>query len=303
MDGQEQMAQQTNKRQAREHGGRPERTNNNRRGAERRFSDRDRQPNPKRQPRVERVDDNDQTEFVFGHHASVEALKGTTEINKVWLQSGLTDKIRNEVMTLAKKRGLIIQDAPKAKLDELTDGKNHQGVVLSIAAYSYATIDDLFANAASKEEAPFFLVLDSIEDPHNLGSILRTADAAGVHGIIIPKRRAVQLTSVVAKTSTGAIEHVPVARVTNLVQTVEQLKERGLWVFGTDMDGKDYRRWDAQGPTALIIGNEGKGISPLLKKTVDETLTIPMIGHVQSLNASVAASLLIYQGFSSRRPL
>ena len=303
MDGQEQMAQQTNKRQARERGGRPERTNNNRRGAERRFSDRDRQPNPKRQPRVERVDDNDQTEFVFGHHASVEALKGTTEINKVWLQSGLTDKIRNEVMTLAKKRGLIIQDAPKAKLDELTDGKNHQGVVLSIAAYSYATIDDLFANAASKEEAPFFLVLDSIEDPHNLGSILRTADAAGVHGIIIPKRRAVQLTSVVAKTSTGAIEHVPVARVTNLVQTVEQLKERGLWVFGTDMDGKDYRRWDAQGPTALIIGNEGKGISPLLKKTVDETLTIPMIGHVQSLNASVAASLLIYQGFSSRRPL
>ena len=303
MDGQEQMAQQTNKRQARERGGRPERANNNRRGAERRFSDRDRQPNPKRQPRVERVDDNDQTEFVFGHHASVEALKGTTEINKVWLQSGLTDKIRNEVMTLAKKRGLIIQDAPKAKLDELTDGKNHQGVVLSIAAYSYATIDDLFANAASKEEAPFFLVLDSIEDPHNLGSILRTADAAGVHGIIIPKRRAVQLTSVVAKTSTGAIEHVPVARVTNLVQTVEQLKERGLWVFGTDMDGKDYRRWDAQGPTALIIGNEGKGISPLLKKTVDETLTIPMIGHVQSLNASVAASLLIYQGFSSRRPL
>jgi len=297
------MAQQTNKRQSRERGGRPERSTNNRHGAERRFSDRDRQSNVKRQPREEHVDENAQTEFVFGHHASVEALKGTTEINKVWLQSGLADKIRNEVMTLAKKRGLIIQDAPKAKLDELTDGKNHQGVVLSIAAYSYASIDDLFANAASKEEAPFFLVLDSIEDPHNLGSILRTADAAGVHGIIIPKRRAVQLTSVVAKTSTGAIEHVPVARVTNLVQTVEQLKERGLWVFGTDMDGKDYRRWDAQGPTALIIGNEGKGISPLLKKTVDETLTIPMIGHVQSLNASVAASLLIYQGFSSRRPL
>ncbi|MBJ7649415.1 23S rRNA (guanosine(2251)-2'-O)-methyltransferase RlmB [Weissella confusa] len=244
-----------------------------------------------------------QTEFVFGHHASVEALKGETEINKVWLQTGLTDKIRNEVMTLSKKRGLVIQDAPKAKLDELTDGQNHQGVVLSIAAYAYATIDDLFAKAAEKDEAPFFLVLDSIEDPHNLGSILRTADAAGVHGIIIPKRRAVQLTSVVAKTSTGAIEHVPVARVTNLVQTVEQLKERGLWVFGTDMDGKDYRRWDAAGPTALIIGNEGKGISPLLKKTVDETLTIPMVGHVQSLNASVAASLLIYQAFNSRNPL
>jgi 23S rRNA (guanosine2251-2'-O)-methyltransferase len=245
----------------------------------------------------------DQVEFVFGHHASVEALKGTTEINKVWLQNGLADKARNEISGLAKKRGLIIQEAPKAKLDELTNGQNHQGVVLSIAAYAYATIEDLFAKAAQKDEAPFFLVLDSIEDPHNLGSIMRTADAAGVHGIIIPKRRAVQLTSVVAKTSTGAIEHVPVARVTNLVQTVEQLKERGVWVFGTDMNGKDYRRWDAKGATALIIGNEGKGISPLLKKSVDETLTIPMIGHVQSLNASVAASLLIYQGYNSRNPL
>ena len=193
------MAQQTNNRNGRDRGGRQERPTN-RRGADRRFNDRDRQPRQKREMRVEAeaVDDTAQTEFVFGHHASVEALKGETEINKVWLQSGLADKIRNEVMALAKKRGLIIQDAPKAKLDELTNGQNHQGVVLSIAAYAYATIDDLFAKAAEKSEAPFFLVLDSIEDPHNLGSILRTADAAGVHGIIIPKRRAVQLTSVVA---------------------------------------------------------------------------------------------------------
>ncbi|MBM7616748.1 23S rRNA (guanosine2251-2'-O)-methyltransferase [Weissella uvarum] len=242
-------------------------------------------------------------DFVFGLHAATEALKGDTQINKVWLQSGLQDKTRNELTTLAKKRGLIVQEAPKAKLDELTGGLNHQGVALSIAAYRYASIDDMFALAAERDEAPFILILDSIEDPHNLGSILRTADAAGVHGIIIPKRRAVQLTATVAKTSTGAIEHVPVARVTNLVQTVEKLKEAGLWVFGTDMAGTDYRRWDAQGPTALIIGNEGKGISPLLKKIVDETLSIPMVGHVQSLNASVAASLLIYQGFNSRHPL
>ena len=272
---------------------------NNKRQADRKPAKQRRQRNAK----LDNQQDDDQVEFVFGHHASVEALKGTTEINKVWLQNGLADKARNELSGLAKKRGLIIQDAPKAKLDELINGQNHQGVVLSIAAYAYASIDDLFAKAAEKDEAPFFLVLDSIEDPHNLGSIMRTADAAGVHGIIIPKRRAVQLTSVVAKTSTGAIEHVPVARVTNLVQTVEQLKERGVWVFGTDMNGKDYRRWDAQGATALIIGNEGKGISPLLKKSVDETLTIPMIGHVQSLNASVAASLLIYQGYNSRNPL
>lgn len=197
----------------------------------------------------------------------------------------------------------MIQQAPKAKLDELADGGNHQGMVLSVAAYDYATLDDLFAKAESQNEEPFFLILDEIEDPHNLGSILRTADAAGVHGVIIPKRRAVQLTGTVAKSSTGAIEHVPVCRVTNLVQTVKTLKERGVWVFGTDMDGQDYRSWDAKGSTALIIGNEGKGISPLLKKQVDGMLTIPMIGHVQSLNASVAASLLIYQGFSSRHPL
>ena len=184
------MAQQSNNRNKRERGGKPER-NNNRRGADRRFNDRDRQPRAER-PESDQEDIAAQTEFVFGHHASVEALKGETEINKVWLQTGLTDKIRNEVMTLAKKRGLVIQDAPKAKLDELTDGQNHQGVVLSIAAYAYATIDDLFAKAAEKDEAPFFLVLDSIEDPHNLGSILRTADAGAnirVKGFIIHNSR------------------------------------------------------------------------------------------------------------------
>lgn len=243
------------------------------------------------------------TEFVYGHHASVESLKSTQEINKVWLQTGLQDKIRNEITQLAKKKKLVIQQAPKSKLDELTDGGNHQGVVLSVAAFEYASIDDLFEQADKKGEAPFFVILDGIEDPHNLGSILRTADAAGVHGIIIPKRRAVQLTATVAKTSTGAIEHVPVARVTNLVNIVEELKNRNVWVFGTDMAGDDYRRWDANGAVALIIGNEGRGISPLLKKKVDGMVTIPMVGHVQSLNASVAASLLIYQGYNSRNPL
>ncbi|MGO2455005.1 23S rRNA (guanosine(2251)-2'-O)-methyltransferase RlmB, partial [Leuconostoc falkenbergense] len=176
-------------------------------------------------------------EFIYGHHASVEALKSKQEINKVWVQTGLQDKIRNEVLQLAKKRGLVVQQAPKSKLDELTDGGNHQGIVLSVAAFEYASVDDLFDQANQKNEAPFFLILDGIEDPHNLGSILRTADAAGVHGIIIPKRRAVQLTATVAKTSTGAIEHVPVARVTNLATVVESLKKRGVWIFGTDMSG------------------------------------------------------------------
>ena len=240
------------------------------------------------------------TDFIYGHHASVEALKAGQTINKVLLQSSLKGKHINEILQLAKKKQLVVQSVPKSKLDEISEGGTHQGVALSVAAFQYATLDDLFDRAQEKSETPFFIILDGIEDPHNLGSILRTADAAGVHGVIIPKRRAVQLTATVAKISTGAIEHVPVVRVTNLANTVTTLKERGLWIFGTDMAGEDYRHLDATGPTALVIGNEGKGISPLLKKKMDGMLTIPMIGHVQSLNASVAASLLIYQGFNSR---
>lgn len=239
-------------------------------------------------------------DFVIGRHPALAALKSKQAVNKVFIQSGLKADALKEISALAKKKDVIVNQVPKAKLDLLADGQNHQGVVLAVAAYEYASLDQLFEQAEKKGEDPFFIILDGIEDPHNLGSIMRTADAAGIHGIIIPKRRAVQLTATVAKTSTGAIEYVPVCRVTNLVQTVEELKKRGLWVFGTDMHGTDFRKWSAQGPTALVIGNEGKGIAPLLKKKCDEMLTIPMVGHVQSLNASVAASLLIYQGFTSR---
>ncbi|HJA73724.1 MAG TPA: 23S rRNA (guanosine(2251)-2'-O)-methyltransferase RlmB [Candidatus Limosilactobacillus faecipullorum] len=245
----------------------------------------------------------EQPEFIIGRHPAVAALKSDQEINKVFIQKDLRSDAIASIIKLARERRLVISTVPKTKLDQMTNNENHQGVALAVAAYKYATIDDLFARAAERDEAPFFLILDELADPHNLGSILRTADAAGVHGIIIPRRRSVGLTSVVAKTSTGAIEHVPVSRVTNLVQTAKELQDRGLWLFGTDMKGTDYRRWDAKGPVALVIGNEGKGISSLLKKTCDEMLTIPMIGHVQSLNASVAASLLIYQGFNSRHPL
>ena len=243
------------------------------------------------------------SEFIFGRHPAINALKSDQEINKVFIQDGLKNELIGEIIKLAKKRSLVIQMVPKSKLERLAPRENHQGVVLAVSAFKYASIDDLFAKAQEKDEQPFFLILDNINDPHNLGSIMRTADAVGAHGIIIPKRRSVGLTGVVAKTSTGAIEHVPVARVTNLVNTVKELKERGLWVFGTDMDGTDYRHFDAKGPVGIIIGNEGKGISPLLKKSVDEMLTIPMVGDIQSLNASVAASILIYQGFNSRHPL
>ena len=239
-------------------------------------------------------------DMVSGRHPAMAALTSGQTINKVFVQAGSNSDAIAEIVTRAKQKGIIVSQVPKTKLDQLSNNQNHQGVILTVSPFEYATVDDLFARAAKRNEDPLFLILDGIEDPHNLGSILRTADAAGIHGIIIPKRRAVQLTSTVAKTSTGAIEYVPVARVTNLVQTVKQLKERGVWVFGTDMKGQDFRKWSAKGPTAMVIGNEGKGISPLLKKECDEMLTIPMVGHVQSLNASVAASLLMYQAFSSR---
>lgn len=245
-------------------------------------------------------DADEKSEFVIGRHPALETLKNNQDINKVFIQDQLKADALLEIASIARKKKIIVNKVPKSKLDLLADNQNHQGVVVAVAAYKYETVEGLFARTEAENKDPFFLILDNIEDPHNLGSIMRTADAAGVQGIIIPKRRAVQLTSTVAKTSTGAIEHVPVARVTNLVQTVKLLKKKGIWIFGTDMHGTDFRKWNAQGAVALIIGNEGKGISPLLKKECDEMLTIPMVGHVQSLNASVAASLLIYQGFTSR---
>ncbi|KRL21909.1 23S rRNA (guanosine(2251)-2'-O)-methyltransferase RlmB [Lentilactobacillus kisonensis] len=250
-------------------------------------------------------EDQQKEEFIIGRHPVVAALKSDNPINKLFIQTGAKDddNIVAEIMKLAHKKRLVISKVPKQKLDKLANNQNHQGVVLSVAAFKYATIDELFANAEKVGVAPFFVILDNIEDPHNLGSIIRTADAAGVTGVIIPKHRAVGLTATVSKTSAGAIERVPVARVTNLSTTVKELKQRGLWVFGTDIAGTDYRRWDAKGAVAVIIGNEGKGISPLLKKQVDEMLTIPMVGDIQSLNASVAASVLIYQGYNSRHPL
>ncbi len=244
-------------------------------------------------------------EFIIGRHPVVAALRSNDPLNKLFIQSGIKkdEKSISEILQLARKKKLVVSEVPKQKLDKLTDRQNHQGVVLAVAAFKYASIDDLFANAEKQNQPPFFVILDNIEDPHNLGSIIRTADAAGVSGVIIPKHRAVGLTSTVSKTSAGAIERVPVARVTNLSNMIKELKDRGMWIFGTDISGKDYRKWDASGSVALVIGNEGKGISPLLKKQVDEMLTIPMTGDIQSLNASVAASVLIYQGFNYRHPL
>ena len=242
-------------------------------------------------------------DFVFGRHAGLDYLKthNSDQINKVFLQHGVQEDFANQVYAITKKKRLVVQTVPKNKLDRLVEGGNHQGLVLAISSFEYANLDQLLDQFDQEGKEPFLLMLDSIEDPHNLGSILRSADATGVDGIIIPKRHATGLTSVVAKTSTGAIDYV--ARVNNLVQTTKELKKRGYWIFGTDMAGVDYREWNANGKTVLVIGNEGKGIAPLLKKQMDQTITLPMIGHVQSLNASVATGVLLYQAFNSRHPL
>ncbi len=250
------------------------------------------------------TEQNNENEILSGKNPVLEALRAGREMNKVWIAEGVKKAGITEIMELAKAAGIIVQFVPKNKVEQLTDGANHQGIAASVAAYRYAEIDELFELAAARNEDPFFLILDELEDPHNLGSILRTADATGVHGVIIPKRRAVGLTGVVAKTSTGAIEHVPVARVTNLAQTVEDLKKRGLWIAGTDAKGSsDYRRMDAKLPLAIIIGSEGKGMSRLLKEKCDFLYHMPMVGQVTSLNASVAAAILMYEVLRNRQPV
>lgn len=247
---------------------------------------------------------NIENEILSGKNPVLEALRAGREMNKVWIAEGVKKAGITEILELAKVAGVIVQFVPKNKVEQLTDGANHQGIAASVAAYRYAEIDELFELAASRNEDPFFLILDELEDPHNLGSILRTADATGVHGVIIPRRRAVGLTGVVAKTSTGAIEHIPVARVGNLAQTVDDLKKRGLWIAGTDAKGSsDYRRMDAKLPLAIIIGSEGKGMSRLLKEKCDFLYHMPMVGQVTSLNASVAAAILMYEVLRNRQPV
>lgn len=246
---------------------------------------------------------NQESELIGGKNPVVEALRSGRELNKIWIAEGLNKKSIGEILSLAKQSGIIVQAVPKQKLDGMLD-VNHQGIIASVAAYAYAELDDLFAIARNRSEDPFFLILDELEDPHNLGSILRTADATGAHGIIIPKRRSVGLTGVVAKASTGAIEHIPVVRVNNLSQTVEELKKAGVWIAGTDAKGsQDYRAMDATLPLAIVIGSEGKGMSRILKEKCDFLYHLPMVGQVTSLNASVAASLLMYEVLRKRKPL
>lgn len=242
-------------------------------------------------------------EWIIGKNPVIEAMKSGRSINKIIISDQLNKQAMQALQKTAKEAGVTVQQVPKKKIDQLVEG-NHQGVAASVAAYDYAELEDLFRRAEEKKEAPFFMILDEIEDPHNLGSILRTADAAGAHGVIIPKRRAVGLTATVAKTSAGAVEYVPVARVTNIAKTIDELKGRHVWIVGTEAEGtEDYRELDGAMAIGLVIGNEGKGMSRLVREKCDWTVRLPMVGGVSSLNASVAAGLLMYEVHRKRNPL
>lgn len=244
------------------------------------------------------------TEFIVGRNPVIEALRAKREMDKIWINEASRKGSLQELISLAEKNRVLIQFVPKRKLDQLSDTTNHQGVIASIEAYEYAELDDLFAKAHERKEQPFFVMLDEIEDPHNLGSMLRSADATGVHGIIIPRRRSASLTATVAKVSTGAIEYVPVVRVGNLAQTMEELKSNGLWFVGADANGQqDFREIDFDMPTCLVIGSEGKGLGRLIREKCDFLVSMPMVGQVTSLNASVAAAVFMYEVLRKRNPV
>lgn len=293
--------QEQNKKQGQERDKKPYQKQEHNKGQRQEKGQRQKQDQNQNRILIETQDPNQ--DYIIGKNPVIEALKSERDINKILIAEGSQGGQMQQVIGMAKEANVMVQFVPKKKIDQIADG-NHQGVIAQVAAYEYAEIDDLFAAAEKKNEAPFFLLLDEIEDPHNLGSIMRTADASGAHGVIIPKRRAVGLTATVAKASTGAIEYIPVVRVTNMARTIDELKEKGVWIAGTDASAKqDYRALDGTLPLGLVIGSEGKGMGRLIRDKCDFLLSLPMVGQVTSLNASVAASLLMYEVHRKRHPL
>ena len=232
---------------------------------------------------------------VVGRNAVLEAYRSGKTIDKLFILDGCQDGPVRSILREARKRDTLIKFVSKEKLDSLSSHEKHQGVVAIAAAYEYATVEDLFKKAEEKGEAPFFILCDEIEDPHNLGAIIRTANLAGAHGVIIPKRHAAGLTSTVAKTSAGALNYTPVAKVSNLGQTIEELKKEGMWFVCADMGGDLMYNLNLTGPMGVVIGNEGEGVSRLVKEKCDFVAAIPMKGDIDSLNASVAAGILAYE--------
>ena len=238
---------------------------------------------------------------VEGRNAVIELLESGRDINKIFILEGERHGSINKIIAMAKERKIVLTMVNKTKLNQMAQTENNQGVIAIVPPFDYCEVEDILENAKQREEKPFILILDGIEDPHNLGSIIRTAETAGVHGIIIPKRRSASVNSTVSKVSAGAVEHMKIARVNNINETIRYLKENDVWICGTDMDAKKYYyQEDYTGPIAIIIGSEGFGMSRLVKENCDFLVKIPMKGKITSLNASVSAGIVIYEAVKQR---
>lgn len=239
--------------------------------------------------------DNQRNDIIAGRNPVVEAIRSGRSIESILVAKGERSGSVVAIIAKAKQKNIPVKDVDSKKLDFLAKGVNHQGIVAQCAVKEYSTLEDIFALAEERGESPFIIVLDKIEDPHNLGAIIRTAECAGAHGVIIPERRSAGLSYTVEKTSAGALEYMPVVRVKNISAVLQKLKDKGIWVYGADMDGEHYKKVNFDGAVALVIGNEGKGISPLVAKDCDVIVSLPMKGKINSLNASVAAGILMYE--------
>ena len=243
-----------------------------------------------------------EVEQVEGRNSVIELLESGKDINKIFITRGEKHGSINKIISMAKQRKIIIVEKDKKQMDSMAKVQNYQGVIAQVPPFEYCKVEDILEYAKSKNEDPFLLILDGIEDPHNLGSIIRTAETAGVHGVIIPKRRAAAVNSTVNKVSAGAVEHMKIARVTNISDTIEKLKKDGLWICGTDVNtNKYYYEQDLTGPIGIVIGNEGSGMSKLVTKSCDFLVKIPMLGKVTSLNASVSTGIVLYEAVKQRK--
>lgn len=239
--------------------------------------------------------DNQRNDIIAGRNPVMEAIRSGRSIESILVEKGERSGSVVAIIAKAKQKNIPVKDVDSKKLDFLAKGVNHQGIVAQCAVKEYSTLEDIFALAEERGESPFIIVLDKIEDPHNLGAIIRTAECAGAHGVIIPERRSAGLSYTVEKTSAGALEYMPVVRVKNISAVLQKLKDKGIWIYGADMDGEHYKKVNFDGAVALVIGNEGKGISPLVAKDCDVIVSLPMKGKINSLNASVAAGILMYE--------
>lgn len=263
--------------------------------------------NTKRDFKTRKIEDfkskseNEYDDIIEGRNSVIELLNSDRDINKIFVQSGEKHGSINKIIAMAKENKVVVTEVEKSKLDFMSKTKNHQGVIAVVPPFNYCEVEDIINLAREKKEDVFILILDGIEDPHNLGSIIRTAETAGVHGIIIPKRRSVTVNSTVSKVSAGAVEHMKIARVNNITETIRKLKDNGLWIIGTDGDAKTiYYNQDLKGDIAIVIGSEGFGMSRLVKENIDIAVKIPMKGKITSLNASVSAGIIMYEAVKQR---